>query len=76
MSPNAESIIKFNTGRCKKCGLCGYYCPQRVIDYNKEGYPYLKDPEKCKQCYLCFHRCPDFALEVNNNYGEEISAGQ
>lgn len=71
-----DYIFKFNTDRCKKCGLCSHYCPRQVIAVGNNGYPYAAAPEKCKKCYLCFHRCPDFALEVKNDAGKTIFAGQ
>ena len=51
---------------CKGCGICIAFCPQGVLDFDKDGKAYPKHPEKCIKCMQCELRCPDFAITVNN----------
>lgn len=63
--------LKFNTSRCKGCGLCVMFCPTKSLrmssDLNEQGQPYpeLCDEQTCTTCGLCFRMCPDAAIEVN-----------
>ena len=63
--------IKFDTHRCKGCGLCVLFCPIKNLemssDLNEQGQPYPKqtDEQKCTACGLCFRMCPDGAIEVD-----------
>lgn len=72
------SKIKFDTKRCKGCGLCVLFCPQHNLrmsaDLNAQGHPYPEeiDPENCTGCGLCFRMCPDVAIEVNKNEPESV----
>lgn len=58
--------------RCKGCGLCLEYCPQKILawstDYNLKGhrYPVLEETEEtyCISCRFCEEVCPDFAIYV------------
>lgn len=63
--------IKFDTQRCKGCGLCVLFCPTKSLamaaDLNEQGQPYpeLVDEGTCTTCGLCFRMCPDGAIEVD-----------
>lgn len=56
--------------RCKGCGFCVEYCPQKVLElsdeFNKKGYhpPVVKNEEDCLYCQLCETICPEFSLFV------------
>ena len=71
--------IKFDTSRCKGCGLCVLFCPSNNLrmssDLNEQGQPYpeMVDEQTCTTCGLCFRMCPDAAIEVNK---EELSKCQ
>ena len=64
--------IRFDTHRCKGCGLCVLFCPTKNLrmasDLNTQGQPYpeLVDEGTCTTCGLCFRMCPDAAIEVNS----------
>ncbi|MFA5079893.1 MAG: 4Fe-4S dicluster domain-containing protein, partial [Dehalococcoidia bacterium] len=55
---------------CKECGLCIYFCPQKVIiqssKLNAAGYlpAALKDNGDCTGCAVCAIVCPEVAIEV------------
>ena len=59
--------------RCKGCGYCIEYCPQKVLefspDYNSKGYhPPVVMSEECLNCHYCELLCPEFAIftvEIN-----------
>jgi len=59
-----KAPVNINPELCKKCGLCVYYCPQKVLEGKPGELPHIKAPENCGRCRLCFNRCPDFAIEV------------
>jgi 2-oxoglutarate ferredoxin oxidoreductase subunit delta len=65
--------------RCKGCGMCEAYCPQRVLamsaSFNAKGYhiPEVVNSEACVACGLCQIMCPEFAIyvtEVENQIPE------
>jgi 2-oxoglutarate ferredoxin oxidoreductase subunit delta len=54
--------------RCKGCGLCVEYCPEKVLAlsdrFNQKGYhpPCVAAPEACVGCGFCEEVCPEFAI--------------
>jgi len=65
-----HGIVHIIEERCKGCGFCVEFCPQRVLIMssrtNSKGYhpPELKDDSLCIDCGLCALLCPDFAIYV------------
>ena len=63
--------VNFLRHRCKGCGMCVMFCPQKVLrmadDLNQQGLPYpeMIEEERCTTCGICFRMCPDTAIEVN-----------
>lgn len=60
-----------NEDRCKGCGLCVLFCPQKIIELqthklNARGYnpAIVTDMSKCTGCALCATMCPDVAIVV------------
>ena len=49
---------------CKKCGICGEFCPTDALVNDELGTPMIADEDKCTGCMQCVHRCPDFCVEV------------
>ncbi|MGD0089168.1 MAG: 4Fe-4S dicluster domain-containing protein [Planctomycetota bacterium] len=49
---------------CKKCGICGEFCPTKALRNDELGMPLVSDEDKCVGCMQCMHRCPDFCVEV------------
>ncbi|OLN32643.1 4Fe-4S dicluster domain-containing protein [Desulfosporosinus metallidurans] len=64
MSQVINVVILIDPIRCKKCGLCQAFCPQKVYTLAKDGTPLVTSPEKCTNCRLCDLRCPDFAITL------------
>ena len=56
--------------RCKECGFCIEFCPQKVLtssaEINSHGYHIVcsLDNEKCTGCNVCAMICPEFAISV------------
>lgn len=50
---------------CKACNICIAFCPQKVLEPDRDGKPVLAHPEKCTQCAICWLHCPDFAITSN-----------
>ena len=63
--------VKIRKDKCKGCGLCVIYCPNRLIHISKnlnrrgihaaEAY---KTKGTCSGCGMCAIICPDCAIEV------------
>lgn len=50
--------------RCKGCGLCIAFCPQKVFEADYQGKCIIKSPDNCIGCMTCDYHCPDFAIEL------------
>lgn len=56
--------------RCKSCGYCIKYCPQKVLEIgtgvNTKGYEYVEpvNADACIGCAICARMCPDGAIDV------------
>jgi len=56
--------------RCKGCGFCIEFCPNKVLQFstgfNKKGYhpPIVVNLEKCAFDGLCQSLCPDSAIFI------------
>jgi 2-oxoglutarate ferredoxin oxidoreductase subunit delta len=67
----ARGYIEINADKCKGCGLCISFCPQKLIrfseKFNTKGYhpAEFHDPQKrCIACGFCYQMCPDTAITV------------
>ena len=49
---------------CKKCGICGEFCPTEALINDEVGTPLVAEEDRCTGCMQCVHRCPDFCVEV------------
>ena len=49
---------------CKRCSICGAFCPTEALINDELGTPLVVDEDKCNGCLQCMHRCPDFCVEV------------
>jgi len=49
---------------CKRCSICGEFCPTKAIVNDELGVPKVTDEDKCVGCMQCVFRCPDFCVEV------------
>jgi 2-oxoglutarate ferredoxin oxidoreductase subunit delta len=64
--------VDVDAERCKTCGLCTHFCPQKCFvpgdTLNQSGYTPVKFLEEapCTACALCAIVCPDMALKVWN----------
>ncbi|MFC2001110.1 4Fe-4S dicluster domain-containing protein [Chloroflexota bacterium] len=56
--------------RCKECGFCIEFCPQKAIsksaEINSHGYHIvgLDNSDKCTGCNICAMICPEFAITL------------
>lgn len=48
---------------CRRCRLCGVYCPDGCIAFDATGYPDI-DYEQCKGCLICVAQCPSRAVRA------------
>ncbi|MDP2908226.1 MAG: 4Fe-4S binding protein [Nanoarchaeota archaeon] len=55
-------MIKVNKTRCKLCGLCISFCPQKNLEI--KGKELTQKGAKCTKCKLCEKYCPELAIEV------------
>ena len=64
--------VSITSERCKECGLCRNFCPQKAITFaertNLAGYhPAVIDDEKCIGCGICYTVCPDGVFHVHGS---------
>jgi len=57
--------VSFYHDWCKACGICMAFCPQQIIQAEKNGKPMITDRDKCVGCRFCEIHCPDFAITVS-----------
>lgn len=56
--------------RCKGCGFCIEFCPQKALarsdEINSRGYYVvcMNNNDKCTGCNICDMICPEFAISV------------
>jgi 2-oxoglutarate ferredoxin oxidoreductase subunit delta len=50
---------------CKACNICIAFCPEKVLEPDRDGKPIIAHPEECTQCAICWLHCPDFAITSN-----------
>ena len=66
----SKHIVYVIAERCKGCGYCIEFCPQKALsksdEINSHGYHLvrLKDNDKCTGCNMCDMVCPEFAISV------------
>lgn len=66
-----RGAVLIDRERCKGCGICVEFCPQKVlrlgVAYNARGYrPILLDESQhtCTGCAICAVVCPDVVFTV------------
>ncbi len=58
--------VSFYHDWCKACGICMAFCPQKIIQADKNGKPFITEKDKCVGCRFCEIHCPDFAITVSD----------
>ena len=65
------AMVRFETDRCKGCGLCVEACPKHLLvlaqdKLNKKGHApaEMTDMTKCIGCAFCATMCPDCVITV------------
>ncbi len=58
--------VSFYHDWCKACGICMAFCPQKIIQADKNGKPGILEMDKCVGCRFCEIHCPDFAITVSD----------
>ncbi|MBU2550535.1 MAG: 4Fe-4S binding protein [Proteobacteria bacterium] len=60
--------VKIIKDRCKGCGFCIEFCPNKILEFspefNAKGYhpPRVTSYDECVNCDLCEIICPEFAI--------------
>ena len=66
MSRNIRPVVQ--PERCKGCGICVAFCPERILvpggKLNSYGYAAVKTIKDgtCRGCLHCYVMCPDLAI--------------
>lgn len=67
------SELRIDKEKCKACGLCILYCPQKCLklsaSLNNKGYHYVEPAPgtSCGGCAICHVVCPDVCIRVTGN---------
>lgn len=48
---------KIDQGKCTKCTLCHFFCPEGAINVEEDGFTKV-DLKHCKGCGICAEECP------------------
>lgn len=59
---------------CRRCRLCGAYCPDGCIGFDREGFPDI-DYRHCKGCLICMAQCPSRAIRAIPELGGHREGG-
>ena len=68
-----QGIVHIIDDRCKGCGFCIEFCPQKVLELssrtNTKGYhpPRMIKDGICIACRLCELICPEFAIHITED---------
>ncbi|HJB12863.1 MAG TPA: 4Fe-4S binding protein [Candidatus Oscillibacter excrementigallinarum] len=69
--------VKIDAERCKACGYCIYFCPQKSIlkqgeNVNRKGYrcAEVEALADCIACGICATVCPEIAISVERDITE------
>jgi len=71
--------IHITKDRCKGCGFCVEFCPQKVLvmseEFNIKDYhaPVVIKEKDCLICHLCELLCPEFAIYVTQKHDEVMN---
>ena len=68
--------------RCKECGYCIEYCPEKVLvytrDINSRGYhfPIVAEDKAtaCVLCKFCDLICPELAIHTSDASDQEVKS--
>lgn len=64
MAEDSEFEIVIRYARCKECGICIAFCPQKVLVAGEDDKPMITSLVSCSGCKICEYRCPDLAVSV------------
>ena len=76
-----HSKVNVIAERCKGCGFCIEFCPQKALSKSAEinnhgcNVVCLDDSDKCTGCNICAMICPEFAISVVTIKEEAESRG-
>ncbi len=57
------SAPKIDLGKCVKCNMCHFYCPEGAIAVKEDGSPEV-NLDYCKGCGICAKECPVQCMEM------------
>ena len=60
---STEILLK--SERCKGCGICVSFCPEKVLGLDTLGHCSVVHADACIACGQCELRCPDYAIFVD-----------
>ncbi|MFW0884265.1 ferredoxin family protein [Candidatus Acidulodesulfobacterium sp. H_13] len=58
-----DTTINIIVNYCKGCELCVAFCPEHILEMDKEIVKVI-DISKCTKCNMCEYLCPDFSISV------------
>lgn len=76
MGMEQKTHFEIDKSKCIKCSNCINVCSGMVLEFDKDGYPKMKDIERfgwrgCWRCEHCLAVCPTGAISIFNKKPED-----
>lgn len=65
--PMLKDKVTFDKKKCISCGDCIANCPPKVIVFDRDGFPVVKE-DKCIRCFCCHELCPVEAIKIKRPF--------
>lgn len=67
--------VFFDRRKCTDCGVCVKFCPNTVIEVDKENRVFAKRERACVGCRICEDKCPHDAIFIRSTQPESLTRG-
>lgn len=67
--------VFFDRRKCTDCAVCVKFCPNNVLDVDKQNRVFAIREEACVGCRICQDRCPHHAIFIRATQPENLTRG-